>query len=70
MDRYFVHYSSICNVYWVMLIPEWAIERAGEAGEWKTEDGDTYTPYDFATIAAEYNKKEDADNHVRLRNGS
>jgi hypothetical protein len=50
MDQLYIEYSSICGCYWVMRIPAWAIELAGDAGEWTNDDGDTYVPSEMATF--------------------
>jgi len=50
MDELVVDYSAICNCWYVLRIPAWAIELAGDKGYWDTDDGDQYTPYEMHHI--------------------
>lgn len=49
-DELLVEYSSYCNCWYVLRIPAWAIEMAGDMGYWVNDDGDEYVPYEMHHI--------------------
>ena len=66
MTEFIIHYSGICNCYWVMRIPAWAIEMAGDEGQWTNDDGDSYVPFDMATIEGDmcFNTRSEAETYM------
>ena len=60
-DEYYIQYSSICEDWVLLRIPAWAIELAGEAGEWTNGDGDTYVPSDVASLVSIHKTKAEAE---------
>lgn len=73
MDQFTLVYSAICECWWLMRIPAWAIELAGDAGYWRNDDGEEYAPIEMATIVSTHDTRAEAEAalaNVKVSTGS